>query len=171
MRNIAKHKLKANDILICTGEGEVSKAILKATKGTYSHTAQIIELTFEGKNEIFVFDAQKGGCIPRTFDEWIRTFNYEFRVFRNPNERNNLSRWFMQFSGVEYDFKGLTVGLIKSFLKNTFKTKAQMKKEFRNNGLFWCSELTMKPYVQDPEQYAPQDVFEWLVSNNWKEIF
>lgn len=170
MRNIDKNKLKANDVLLCVGESELSKAILKATNGKFSHTAQIIELNFEGKKEIFVFDAQKGGCIARPFDNWIREFGYDFKVFRNPEERNNLSRWFMQFSGVQYDFKGLATGLFKSLIKNTFKTKSQMKESFRNNGLFWCSELTMKPYVQNPEQFSPQNVFEYVTFNKWIEI-
>jgi hypothetical protein len=159
--------LKANDILICRGNSELSKTILKATDGEFSHTAQIIELN----GLIYVFDAQKGGCMPRTFENWKREFNYTFEVYRNPKEnQKDLSNWFMQFSGVKYDVKGLSIGLIKSFVKNTFNAKTQMKEKFRNNGLFWCSELSMKPYVMNPEQFSPQDVFEWLVFNKWKKI-
>ena len=45
-----------------------------------------------------------------------------------------------------------------------------MKEKYRNNGLFWCSELTMKPYVKNPEQFTPQDVYEWLIDNANFEI-
>jgi len=159
-------ELKANDILVCVGKSQLSKTILKATNGNYSHTAQVIELN----GRLYIFDAQEGGCMPRLYDVWMREFDYEYVVFRNPNPTNDLSDWFMQFSGVRYDKKGFAVGLGKSLIKNIFKTKDTMHERYRNNGLFWCSELTMKPYVNDPEQYAPQDVYDFLIRNKWLQI-
>ena len=159
--------LEPSDILICVGSGALSKTILKATGGEWSHTAQVIKLN----GKLYIFDAQEGGCMPRTFERWQREFEYDFRVFRRiPNK--DLSDWYMQFSGTKYDKKGLAVGLGKSFVKNLLKTNATMKEKFRNNGLFWCSELTMKPYVDNPEQFTPHDVFEWVTRNKnpWVEI-
>lgn len=159
--------LQPNDILVCVGHSALSKTILKATGGEWSHTAQVIKVN----DDLMIFDAQEGGCMARTFDKWKHEFNYNYKVFRNPKQNIvDLSDWFLQFSGVKYDKKGLAVGLGKSFFKNLFNTNSRMKTKYRNNGLFWCSELTMKPYVQDPEQYAPQDVYEWLIKNKWYEI-
>lgn len=155
--------IKENDILVCVGKGDLAKAILKATDGDWSHTAQIIKLN----DILYIFDAQEGGCMPRPFEDWKKEFDYDFLVFRNKECRIDLSNWFMQFSGTKYDKKGLAVGLVKSLIKNVFSTKAKMKEKYRNNGLFWCSELTMKPYVDNPEQYTPQDVYEWLIANKW----
>lgn len=167
MKTIDINLLQANDILICVGKSPLANTILKATGGQWSHTAQVIEL-----NGIkYIFDAQEGGCMPRTFEQWKAEFNYEFVVFRKTQQRD-LSDWFMQFSGTKYDKKGLAVGLGKSFFKNLFNTDTKMKEKYRNNGLFWCSELTMKPYVDNPEQFAPQDVYEWVKRNKniWTEI-
>ena len=154
-------KLQANDILVCVGKSQLAKTILKATDGQWSHTAQVIELN----GTPYIFDAQEGGCMPRTLKQWQYDFNYMYLVFRPINKGNDLSNWFMQFSGVKYDKKGLVVGLFKSLFKNIFNTKSTMKEKYRNNGLFWCSELTMKPYVANPEQFSPQDVYEWLINN------
>ena len=159
-------ELKKNDILVCVGRSALSKAILKATDGQYSHTAQVIELN----GELFIFDAQEGGCMPRTIKQWEYDFDYDYVVFRHIQEYRDLSMWFMQFSGVKYDKKGLAVGLFKSLVKNIFRTNDTMKEKYRNNGLFWCSELTMKPYVKNPEQFSPQDVYEWLIDNANFEI-
>jgi len=153
--------LQENDILICLGQSKLSKTILSATNGQWSHTAQVVKLN----NELYVFDAQEGGCMPRTLKQWQYDFNYTYIVFRSIDKGRDLSDWFMQFSGVKYDKKGLAVGLFKSLVKNIFKTKSTMKEKYRNNGLFWCSELTMKPYVKNPEQFTPQDVYEWLIDN------
>jgi len=103
--------------------------------------------------------------MPRTLKQWQYDFNYSYVVFRSIDKGRDLSNWFMQFSGVKYDKKGLAVGLFKSLVKNIFNTKSTMKEKYRNNGLFWCSELTMKPYVANPEQFSPQDVYEWLIDN------
>jgi hypothetical protein len=167
MKTIDLNLLQPSDILICVGNSVLAKTILKATGGQWSHTAQVIEL-----NGIkYIFDAQEGGCMPRTFDRWKREFDYEFKVFRRTPTKD-LSDWYMQFSGTRYDKKGLAVGLGKSLIKNVFSTKQQMKDKYRNNGLFWCSELTMKPYVDNPEQFTPQDVYEWVTRNKnlWVEI-
>lgn len=167
MKTIDVNRLEVGDILICRGDSMLSKTILKATGGEWSHTAQVIEL-----NGIkYIFDAQEGGCMPRLFEVWQREFQYEFKVFRR-YESKDISDWFMKYSGVKYDKKGLAVGLGKSLIKNIFKTPQVMKEKFRNNGMFWCSELTMKPYVINPEQYSPQDVYDWCKRNKniWTEI-
>lgn len=173
MKTIDINKLRAGDILVCKGSSTLSKTILKSTKGVYSHTAQVIELN----NKLYIIDAQEGGFIPRTFEYWRHTFDYDFRVFRNPTPTMNaidISNWFMQFSGVPYDKKGLAVGLGKSIMKNSwFKfllSDEKMAEHYRNNGMFWCSESSVKLYVNDSEQYTPQKVYEWLLEKKWIEI-
>jgi hypothetical protein len=167
MKTIDISKLKPNDILVCVGDSALANAILKATNGKFSHTAQVVKVN----GKLMIFDAQEGGCMVRSFEFWKQEFNYDFRVFRNPKENvNDFSDWFLQFSGRKYDKKGLAIGLGKSLFKNLFKINSKMKEKYRNNGLFWCSELTMKPYVNNPEQYAPQNVYEWLIENKWVEI-
>lgn len=167
MKTIDEALLQPNDILICVGHSTLSKTILKATGGEWSHTAQVIKLN----GKLYIFDAQEGGCMPRTFEKWKQDFDYDFVIYRR-NVSEDFSDWFMQFSGVKYDKKGLAIGLGKSLIKNIFKTQDKMKEKFRNNGLFWCSELTMKPYVSNPEQFSPQDVYDWVRRNKniWTEI-
>jgi hypothetical protein len=156
---------QTGDILICSGKSTLSKTIMNATKSNFSHTAQIIIL-----NGIpYVFDAQKNGVCLRTIGYWKHTYQYEIITFRPTRLIENYEQFMLGFAGVPYDKKGLIVGLFKSLLINLFKRK-DMNDKFRNNGLFWCSELTMKPYVENPEDYTPQKVFDYCVQQNFEKI-
>ena len=173
MKTISVNRLRAGDILLCVGDSETAKTILKSTGGKFSHTAVVVEIN----GILYVFDAQLKGCKPMLLDNWIRKWEYEFRVFRNPNPKISdvaLSNWYLQFSGVDYDVKGFSVGIVKSFLINSklsfLVSNKTMHEKYKNNGLFWCSELTMKLYVEDAHQYTPQNVFDWVQKNNWYEI-
>lgn len=136
-----------------------------ATKSRFSHTAQIIIL-----NGIpYVFDAQNNGVCLRTVGYWKHTYNYDFKTFRPTELLSNYEQFMLGFAGVPYDRKGLVVGLFKSLLIKLLKRK-DMNDKFRNNGLFWCSELTMKPYVANPEDYTPQKVYDYCIENRFQEI-
>lgn len=173
MKTIEVSRLRSGDILVCTSESDLGKTIMKATGGEFSHTAVIVEIN----GILYVFDAQLKGCKPMLLKHWIDKWGYDFRVFRNPNPKASdidLSNWYLQFSGVDYDVKGFSVGIIKSFLVNSklrfLVSDKTMNEKYRNNGLFWCSELTMKFYVKDAHEYTPQKVYEWIKKNNWYEI-
>lgn len=166
--NNAIKKYITGDILICRGKRALSKTIMTATDSDWSHTAQIIVLD----SKVYLFDAQSNGCCLRTFEYWCNKYDYEFKVVRPNIIREDYVSYMLQFSGVEYDKKGLAVGLFKSILNKVFglfKSK-DMKNKYRNNGKFWCSELTMKPYVTNPEDYSPNDVDLFFNENNSKFV-
>jgi len=162
MENI---KFKTGDVLICKGKGALSKIIKGITKSEWSHTAQILIIN----NKVYVIDAQKEGILLRKFDFWCEEFDYQFEVYRETKEGINESYFIdnaLQYSGVNYDFKGLSFGLLRTLL--CYK---EMPNKFRNNGSFWCSEYTMKLQgVQDPEEYSPERVRQYLIQNNFELI-
>lgn len=157
--------IETGDIAICRGKSALSKTIMKATDSTWSHTAQFIWLN----NILYIFDAQANGVSLRKFEYWDSLYKYEFEIFRPDKVVKNYADYMLQFSGVPYDVKGLSVGLFKSLLIKLFKKK-DMANKYRNNGLFWCSELTMKPYVTNPEDYTPQKVYDYVILMSFKKI-
>lgn len=158
-------KYTTGDIIICRGHSSLSQMIMKATKSNYSHTAQFIWID----NVLYVFDAQSNGSGLRKFEYWDSIYKYDFEVYRPKSIMGNYVDFMLQFSGVPYDKKGLAVGLFKSLLIKLLKRK-DMADKYRNNGLFWCSELTMKPYVTNPEDYTPQKVYDFCIENNFELI-
>jgi hypothetical protein len=157
-------ELKTGDILICRGKGELSKIIKKVTKSDWSHTAQILII-----NKIaYVIDAQKEGVLLRKFEFWLHEFEYKYEVYRDPFPISELYYIdnALQYSGLNYDFKGLGSGLLRTLL--CYK---EMPNKYRNNGKFWCSEYTMKLQgVEDPEEYSPDRVRNYLIQNNFELI-
>jgi len=132
---------------------------MKATDSIYSHTTNFIWI--DGK--LYVIEAQSEGVIMLPFETWQRKYNYEFVVYRNPNclEEKRFRMNAMQYLGVKYDKKGLAVGLIASFLK-----RKDMSEKYRNNGMFWCSELTAKLHqILNAEDFSPKLIGEFSVIN------
>jgi len=154
-------ELRTGDILICKSDRLISKIIQNVTNSEWNHTAQIIEIN----GKIYVIDAQKEGVIPRLLSFWNSEYGYKYEVYRKKTLIKEI--YFidnaMQYCGINYDKGGLGSGLFRTLF--SFKT---MPDKYRSNGKFWCSEYTMKLLgVQDPEEYSPQKVREYLISNDF----
>lgn len=159
MKTIDISLIKTGDVGLCIGKSLISKTIQKATDSIYSHTTQFVWVD----GTLFVIEAQAEGVVMCTFDQWQRKYNYEFVVYRNPNciPAERWRRNAMQYLGVKYDKKGLAIGLFASVLKRT-----NMADKYRNNGAFWCSELTAKlQQIECPEDYSPKLIAEYCVKN------
>jgi hypothetical protein len=159
MKTINKSLIKTGDIGCCIGVSTLSKTIQKATDSIFSHTTQFIWVD----GVLFVIEAQAEGVVMYSYETWQRKYNYDFIIFRNPSCLPE-ERWrknAMQYLGVKYDKKGLAVGLFASLLKRT-----DMHDKYRNNGMFWCSELTAKlALIQFPEDYSPKLIGEYGFKN------
>lgn len=168
MNTLDISKIQTGDTGLCEGTSELAKTIQHSTNSKFSHTCQFFWL----HGVLYVIDAQKDGVSPQTYKSWQREYGYKVTIYRNPNCLAE-NRWIsnaMQYSRVKYDKKGLIVGLIKSKTLWFWKKK-DMDDKYRNNGLFWCSEYTMKLIgVENPEDYSPQGVYEYCLKNNFLKI-
>lgn len=159
MKTIDKSLIKTGDIGLCIGTSGLSQTIQKATSSIYSHTTNFIWCD----GVLYVLEAQADGVVMYTFEVWQRKYNYEFVVYRNTNclPEERFRRNAMQYLGVKYDKKGLAVGLLASFLK-----RKDMAEKYRNNGMFWCSELTAKLHqILNSEDFSPKLIGEFSVKN------
>ena len=166
---------KTGDILLCTGDSALSKAIIstKGKQGKYSHTAQIIVLN----GIICVFDAQKEGSFPRKLEVWQSEFQYKYDLFRPPFpiDDKEYSKICISYFGIDYDYIHLAVGFWRKILFNQ-----KVKEKYGNNSKFVCSELTMKILKHiDKEKllpnytafdFTPDDVGSFLKVNNFHPV-
>lgn len=152
---------RTGDTGFAIGKTELSKTIVSVA-GKYSHTFQFIEIG----GILCVFDAQIEGCYPMEFENWKNKFGYEIVVLRNPNEDINFLRNCVHYFGIKYDVKGLAVGLFRSLLK-----RKKMAQKYRENGKFWCFELTARLlYFNDPENWNGEMIYNELINKGWKKI-
>lgn len=162
--------LKNGDVLICFGKGEVAKGIGTATGHDETHTGQVVELN----GEICVFDAQKEGAFPRQLKNWQAEFKYDFEVYRYNSGFNNklFGKACIQLFGLDYGVKHLALG----FWGKLFGLRKDVKTKYANDGKVICTELTMRlmwvfgKKVNDPQNYTPAEVKEYLLKNNFSLI-
>lgn len=154
---------KCGDILFCSSKRAMSKTILKAIKGNYSHTAQVIEIN----EKLYVIDAQAGGIMPRRLEHWESEFKYKVDVLRpttiDKKEWTNKALW---YCGIKYDKKHLLIGLFKSLLG-----AKKINSRFRNNGKFVCFEYTAKLLgMWEAEQQTAEKIYSHLLTKNFKRL-
>lgn len=159
---------RTGDIGFAIGHSELSNTILKATKSKFSHTFQFIYLN----HVLCVFDAQIEGCYPMEFENWKAKFGYDFVVLTRPENVaiGDFSNNCINYFGLKYDVKGLATGLFKSFTLKFWKKK-DMNDKFRNNGKFWCFELTARLlHFPNPEDWTGEQIYDELISKKWLKL-
>lgn len=96
--------LKVGDILICRGNSWISKAIMKVTKGTWSHTA----LYAETWNQPGVIEAQSNGVNFKLWNIWKNKWGYTYKVYRHRfpfDEKELMIKAFSKCGETKYDFR------------------------------------------------------------------
>jgi len=100
-------ELRTGDILHCSSDGFIGKAIKWFTKSEFSHTAVVVECW----GQIYVVDAQKDGVNPRPLDAWLEKYQYDIIVARKntgPRDPKAFSiRAFTKVGHTGYDFASL----------------------------------------------------------------
>jgi hypothetical protein len=156
--------LQTGDILHCTGKRLLSKLIMFATKSKTSHTAIFIEIW--GKP--CVIEAQNNGVNIKTWDSWVKKYNYKVKIHRNPNlkDQKEFSHRVMSVAGVTgYDYSTLI------FRKPFELITGKWRKKNNEHERMVCSEFAMWAHQIDQSyKMSPQEVFEFCVNNNWEQI-
>ena len=76
--NVEKEHLKNGDSLICFSDGLIGKGIHLATGAYVNHAAKVIKVS----GLLMVVESQKNGTNPKTFENWLREYGYDYRVHR-----------------------------------------------------------------------------------------
>jgi hypothetical protein len=160
---ISTENLKVGDVLVCRGKSWVSKAIMKVTKGSYSHTA----LYAQTWNQSGVIEAQKNGVNFKLWDIWRKKWDYEFVVYRRSNsfdEKELMLKAFSKCGETKYDFF--------TFFRRAFGNRKKRNDEKENEKMI-CSEFTAwchglpEAYDMTPSEQA--DYFD--KSKEWLRIY
>lgn len=105
---IASQELKDFDLLFCTGEAALSRAIMAATGSRFSHVAHV---RYTPAGELRIIDAQRDGYNPKTLEDWIAEYNYDVELVRDERLTDELKQQYaareFDLIGKEYDVKGL----------------------------------------------------------------
>lgn len=149
--------LKNGDVLHCKRRGVVSSIIKRVTRSEISHTA----LVWVVRGVPFVVDSQFDGTRVRTFDSWIKKYNYSFQVSRRtePLDQRDFVRKMAPFINSKYGF----FDLIRHLIFNFFGVWIGVKREDKN---LICSEFVMRVFdVPDSYRMNPNDVYQWTLKN------
>lgn len=157
-------QLKSGDILHCRRSTFLSWMIQTLTKSRFSHSA--LFLIIEGQH--FVVDAQKDGVNLRSFDAWMKKYNYQFIVSRcSCGTMNRVKHNAFQKIGVTaYDFKGL---LIKSPIELIFGT---WRKEKNAQSKMYCSEFVAWSYdILSSYRISPEELYQICLNSKSFKTF
>lgn len=159
---------QVGDILVCKGSSWISRAIMKITKGEWSHTA----LYAEAWGRKGIVEAQKNGVNFKLWETWLDKWGYEYVAFRRelPAQTNlqvhshrMMVKAFEKCGETKYDFF--------TFFRRAFGDRKKRSAQ-KENKKFICSEFTA--YIHNlPEGYdmTPQEQYDYLVnSTDWKQV-
>jgi hypothetical protein len=133
--NINKRSLKEGDILICRGKSWISRAIMKVTKGEWSHTA----LVASSWGSLGVIEAQRNGVNFKTWELWRKRWNYDYIVYRNilidtdQDRKDLMKKAFSVVGETKYDYF--------TFFRRAFGNRKK-RSEAKELKKFICSEFT-----------------------------
>jgi hypothetical protein len=165
-------QLHTGDILVCRGKAVVSKGISSATGEWSTHTANVHII----ENDVTITDGQKEGAFPRLYDNWIKEFDYDFKVYRSTRTHSQeafdkFSKALRQMWGKDYAFAHLTVGFWRKLLGGK-----EVKEKYLLDGKVICTEITMRALthlgygVENPHNFTPADVEKYLIEKQFKLV-
>ena len=154
---------KTGDVFMCSGQRLVAKLIKKFTKSEFSHAGIYVEVW--GKP--YIIDSQKDGTNLRPFDEWVKMYNYKYRVFRSSNlvnEKTFAERALSKCGNTAYDFEGLIIRQPWELLTGNYRKPKDNEKMYCSEFVAWCYG------VKESYRMSPQDLYEWIRKNYFYEI-
>ena len=156
--------LKTGDVLICSSNRLLSRAIKKVTKSKFSHAAIFIEVW----GQPFIMDAQRDGINIRPFDKWMEKYNYEILVYTTSNtfDPKELSLRAATKSGCTgYDFASLIWRYPVSIITGKWHEKNDKDERMT------CSEFVAWVFGVDRSyRMSPEYLFVWCKMNYFYEV-
>ena len=155
-------KLASGDILVCKGKSWLSRAIMKITRGSWSHTALYTEVWGIPS----IIEAQKNGVNHKLFKIWQDKWGYDYEVFRHTkdfNQKELMIRAFSKCGETKYDFF--------TFLRRAFGYRKKRTSNKENEKMI-CSEYTAWVWnIENGYDMTPQEQYDYLKSScNYKIV-
>lgn len=148
--------IRSGDVLHCTSNGWLARAIKKITKSKVNHTALAIECW----GELFIIDSQKEGTHLRPFNQWIDEMKYTYQVSRPINFTSDQKNKAVSKIGfTPYDFMSLILWQPLYILTGKWHGHREDKATKR----MYCSEYVA--YVFDLPKWwdkSPQEVMGYM---------
>jgi hypothetical protein len=165
-----KENLLTGDILHCRGNRWISKMIMWFTKSQWSHTA--IFAMIEGHP--CVIEAQKNGVNVKTFDNWVKEYNYYYEVSRKiggVKDRVFLNKALSKAGVTGYDFISLLVRHPWKIITGSWREMSKHQEDdkmYCSEYVAWCHNLGWD-YAN---QMTPADVYNYCEINHteWLKI-
>ncbi len=157
--SIDAFQVQDGDVLHCSSNGIIGRAIKKFTKSKLNHTALVIQIW----DKLFVIDAQANGVNLKTFEDWVKVYKYKYKVSRPKVWNKEMKIKAISKVGITgYDFASLLVYQPLYLLTG----KWYGKKKHADSKMY-CSEYVSWVFNL-PEWYAnsPQDVYDKMVASN-----
>jgi hypothetical protein len=148
-------ELKPGDVLHCTSDKILARAIQFFTKSRISHTATVVDIW----GKLFIVDSQRDGTNPRPLKEWIEKYSYKYKIHR-PLEIDIVKYHIKVASKIgftPYDFASLLI--YQPWYQITGKWIGKTNKE--SDKKMYCSEFVA--WLNDLPEYwrlSPNQVFE-----------
>ena len=112
--------MKNTTVLICYGNSTISKLISLFTKSKITHTAFGLDL----ENNLFVAESQNNGFNLKTFQNWVKQFNYRYEEFEIPVTYKDVDKnIYNHLSQVPYDFRLFVLRYPRHILSKIFGNK------------------------------------------------
>jgi len=160
------------DILFCSRDTKLSKAIQTVTNSEFSHTAHVRS----HKGKLYVLDAQIDGYQMKPFDAWKEKYNYDFIAMRldGLNHAECLARE-IEIVGKGYDFESLAFRQPKRLITRLLNKFRKVQKDDwneRENELtrVYCSEGTAYVIGLPEIQLTPKEVFHEVTMRGGKVV-
>lgn len=165
------NKLLTGDVLHCTSNGVLGKSIRTLTKSEFNHTAFVIVI----EDITFVIEAQGNGVNLKTYDSWIKEYNYSYILHRYKYHNAEYGKFVraraLSKTGVTgYDIGSLTVFQPVYLLTN--KWIGRTKEDAENR--FYCSEFVAWVIgIEEFWKYNPDMLYKLLNNDpHWqKKVF
>ena len=167
-------EIKTGDIGICRGKRFLSRAIMFATGSKWSHAC----LFYWQNGTLMVADSQKDGFNGKTFDNWVKDFDYEFKVLRSNKRSTDIEDKIKSILGTTpYDFESLFFRQPRKIIVMTLnRFRANDKQPWKDRGTgeddrMYCSEsCAFCLGIKSAERMSPEDLNNYAELNNFLEI-
>jgi hypothetical protein len=157
--------LKTGDVLHCTGARLISRLIMKFTKSKVSHTAVFVRIW----GQPYIIDSQKDGTNVRPYNEWVKKYDYDYIVHRNPlliDEKTFALKAFSKIGVTSYDFESLFLRYPWKILTGKWHYRGE-----RETTRMFCSEYVAWTHnINHYYRLSPEDLLQHCIKHNWDVV-
>lgn len=159
--NIPEKDLRTGDILVCSANRIISRAIKWFSKSEFSHTAQVIR----AYGEILVVEAQMNGVHVLDYNSWVKKYGYKYYTIRADRDLSESPSDFAKkalskTAQNNYDIKAIFYEFPYYYMTGRWigpKTEAEALIDNKWN----CSTLTAWLFdFEDWWKFSPEDVYQ-----------